>query len=31
MLDLAAIHGGKPDDPRKRDPLDFVFGNLPRR
>jgi L-cysteine:1D-myo-inositol 2-amino-2-deoxy-alpha-D-glucopyranoside ligase len=25
MLDLAAIHGGKPDDPRKRDPLDFVL------
>ncbi len=25
MLDLAATHGGKPDDPRKRDPLDFVL------
>jgi L-cysteine:1D-myo-inositol 2-amino-2-deoxy-alpha-D-glucopyranoside ligase len=25
MLDLAAVHGGRPDDPRKRDPLDFVL------
>jgi L-cysteine:1D-myo-inositol 2-amino-2-deoxy-alpha-D-glucopyranoside ligase len=25
MLELAAQHGGKPDDPRKRDPLDFVL------
>ena len=25
MLDLASIHGGKPDDPNKRDPLDFVL------
>jgi len=25
MLRLAAIHGGKPDDPNKRDPLDFVL------
>ena len=25
MLDLAAMHGGRPDDPRKRDPLDFVL------
>jgi L-cysteine:1D-myo-inositol 2-amino-2-deoxy-alpha-D-glucopyranoside ligase len=25
MLELAAIHGGRPDDPRKRDPLDFVL------
>lgn len=25
MLALAAIHGGRPDDPRKRDPLDFVL------
>jgi L-cysteine:1D-myo-inositol 2-amino-2-deoxy-alpha-D-glucopyranoside ligase len=25
MLELAAIHGGHPDDPRKRDPLDFVL------
>ncbi|MHB1088746.1 MAG: cysteine--tRNA ligase [Acidimicrobiales bacterium] len=25
MLELAAIHGGNPDDPRKRDPLDFVL------
>jgi L-cysteine:1D-myo-inositol 2-amino-2-deoxy-alpha-D-glucopyranoside ligase len=25
MLDLAAIHGGRPDDPNKRDPLDFVL------
>ncbi len=25
MLALAAQHGGKPDDPRKRDPLDFVL------
>ncbi|MCX6512343.1 MAG: cysteine--tRNA ligase, partial [Actinobacteria bacterium] len=24
-LDLAAEHGGKPDDPAKRDPLDFVL------
>ena len=25
MLRLAAIHGGNPDDPKKRDPLDFVL------
>src|SRR6202046_4143541 len=25
MLELAAIHGGRPDDPNKRDPLDFVL------
>jgi L-cysteine:1D-myo-inositol 2-amino-2-deoxy-alpha-D-glucopyranoside ligase len=25
MLRLAAIHGGRPDDPDKRDPLDFVL------
>ncbi len=25
MLDLASIRGGQPDDPRKRDPLDFVL------
>ncbi len=25
MLDLAAVHGGRPDDPNKRDPLDFVL------
>jgi L-cysteine:1D-myo-inositol 2-amino-2-deoxy-alpha-D-glucopyranoside ligase len=25
MLELAATHGGRPDDPRKRDPLDFVL------
>jgi L-cysteine:1D-myo-inositol 2-amino-2-deoxy-alpha-D-glucopyranoside ligase len=25
MLALAAEHGGRPDDPRKRDPLDFVL------
>jgi L-cysteine:1D-myo-inositol 2-amino-2-deoxy-alpha-D-glucopyranoside ligase len=25
MLTLAAMHGGRPDDPRKRDPLDFVL------
>ncbi|MDZ7733394.1 MAG: hypothetical protein U5R31_10025 [Acidimicrobiia bacterium] len=25
MLALAAEHGGKPDDPAKRDPLDFVL------
>ena len=25
MLQLAATHGGRPDDPRKRDPLDFVL------
>jgi len=25
MLDLAAIQGGRPDDPNKRDPLDFVL------
>jgi len=25
MLALAAEHGGNPDDPRKRDPLDFVL------
>ncbi len=25
MLELAAQHGGFPDDPRKRDPLDFVL------
>ncbi len=25
MLDLAALHGGRPDDPNKRDPLDFVL------
>jgi len=25
MLRLAAIHGGRPDDPAKRDPLDFVL------
>ena len=25
MLELAAQHGGNPDDPRKRDPLDFVL------
>ncbi len=25
MLALAAEHGGKPDDPNKRDPLDFVL------
>jgi len=25
MLALAALHGGNPDDPRKRDPLDFVL------
>ncbi len=25
MILLAAQHGGKPDDPRKRDPLDFVL------
>lgn len=25
MLALAEVHGGRPDDPRKRDPLDFVL------
>mgnify|MGYP003343502821 CR=1 FL=1 len=25
MIALAAIHGGFPDDPRKRDPLDFIL------
>jgi L-cysteine:1D-myo-inositol 2-amino-2-deoxy-alpha-D-glucopyranoside ligase len=25
MITLAGIHGGRPDDPRKRDPLDFVL------
>jgi len=25
MLELAAVHGGNPDDPNKRDPLDFVL------
>jgi L-cysteine:1D-myo-inositol 2-amino-2-deoxy-alpha-D-glucopyranoside ligase len=25
MLELAAQHGGRPEDPRKRDPLDFVL------
>ena len=25
MLELAAVHGGSPDDVRKRDPLDFVL------
>ncbi len=25
MLELAQIHGGRPDDPNKRDPLDFVL------
>jgi L-cysteine:1D-myo-inositol 2-amino-2-deoxy-alpha-D-glucopyranoside ligase len=25
MLRLAAVHGGNPDDPHKRDPLDFVL------
>lgn len=25
MLELAALHGGNPDDPRKRDGLDFVL------
>ncbi|HWD55148.1 MAG TPA: cysteine--tRNA ligase [Acidimicrobiales bacterium] len=25
MLELAAEHGGKPEDPNKRDPLDFVL------
>ena len=25
MLELAALHGGRPDDPKKRDPLDFVL------
>jgi L-cysteine:1D-myo-inositol 2-amino-2-deoxy-alpha-D-glucopyranoside ligase len=25
MLELAALHGGRPDDPNKRDPLDFVL------
>ncbi len=25
MLELAAQHGGRPDDPNKRDPLDFVL------
>lgn len=25
MLELAEVHGGRPDDPRKRDPLDFVL------
>ncbi|HYI60880.1 MAG TPA: cysteine--tRNA ligase [Acidimicrobiales bacterium] len=25
MLRLAALHGGNPDDPHKRDPLDFVL------
>jgi L-cysteine:1D-myo-inositol 2-amino-2-deoxy-alpha-D-glucopyranoside ligase len=25
MIALAAVHGGRPDDPRKRDPLDFVL------
>jgi L-cysteine:1D-myo-inositol 2-amino-2-deoxy-alpha-D-glucopyranoside ligase len=25
MIELAAIHGGNPDDARKRDPLDFVL------
>ncbi len=25
MIELAAVHGGKPEDPRKRDPLDFVL------
>ncbi len=25
MLRLAAVHGGRPDDPAKRDPLDFVL------
>jgi L-cysteine:1D-myo-inositol 2-amino-2-deoxy-alpha-D-glucopyranoside ligase len=25
MLELAALHGGRPEDPNKRDPLDFVL------
>ncbi len=25
MLELASVHGGNPDDPHKRDPLDFVL------
>jgi len=25
MVELAALHGGRPDDPRKRNPLDFVL------
>jgi L-cysteine:1D-myo-inositol 2-amino-2-deoxy-alpha-D-glucopyranoside ligase len=25
MLELAQVHGGRPDDPNKRDPLDFVL------
>ena len=25
MLELAAEHGGNPEDPNKRDPLDFVL------
>jgi len=25
MIELAAVHGGNPTDPRKRDPLDFVL------
>jgi L-cysteine:1D-myo-inositol 2-amino-2-deoxy-alpha-D-glucopyranoside ligase len=25
MIELAATHGGRPEDPRKRDPLDFVL------
>jgi L-cysteine:1D-myo-inositol 2-amino-2-deoxy-alpha-D-glucopyranoside ligase len=25
MIELAALHGGRPDDPKKRDPLDFVL------
>ncbi len=25
MIELASIHGGRPEDPRKRDPLDFVL------
>lgn len=25
MVELAAVHGGNPDDPNKRDPLDFVL------
>ena len=31
MLEFAAERGGRPDDPNKRDPLDFVFWQPSRR
>ena len=31
MLELARSHGGNPDDPNKRDPLDFVLWQPSRR